>query len=114
MRATTQTNLRLAASFQEFGEPVSMGRSKFKAPKRYCEVCGRPIESRDPDMYLCRVCAWEQERERERSRRRRQAFRRRRREELMEDSDMIPLQRSRRTKGRKNRVRDWDVVDWEE
>ncbi len=68
-----------------------MANQQARAGRRYCEECGRPIESRDYDVYLCRRCAQEQEEEEERSKRAERDLRKRqrsRREGWMDESTM--------------------------
>ncbi len=36
--------------------------------RRMCERCGRQIESKQPDVYLCRLCSRDEQIERERER----------------------------------------------
>ena len=36
--------------------------------RRMCERCGRQIESKQPDVYLCRLCSHDEQIERERER----------------------------------------------
>ncbi len=36
--------------------------------RRMCERCGRQIESKQPDVYLCRLCSRDEQLERERER----------------------------------------------
>lgn len=59
-----------------------MAKQQTSAGRRYCEECGRPIESKDPDVFLCRRCALKHEEEDERSKRADRDLRKRQRSQL--------------------------------
>ncbi|MCS7220581.1 MAG: hypothetical protein RML36_14445 [Anaerolineae bacterium] len=56
-----------------------MAKQQLNAKRRLCEECGRPIESRDPDVYLCNRCARLLEEEEERFKRADRELRKRQR-----------------------------------
>ncbi len=69
--------------------------------RRMCERCGRQIESKQPDVYLCRLCSRDEqlERERERTKGRQGVRRSRGREESWSDVslDYLAYPRTSRT-----------------
>jgi uncharacterized Zn finger protein (UPF0148 family) len=81
-----------------------MANQQTRAGRRYCEECGRPIENRDPDVYLCGRCAQEQEEEEERSKRAERDLRKRQRSRREvwadESSTSWPRNRSERRRPR--------------
>ena len=56
-----------------------MAKQQTNAGRRYCEECGRPIESKDPDVFLCGRCAQAAEEAAERSKRAERDMRKRQR-----------------------------------
>jgi predicted amidophosphoribosyltransferase len=52
-----------------------MAHKRFDRARRYCEECGRPFESRQPDVDLCPQCFRLRKRERIFDRKRQQARR---------------------------------------
>ncbi|GAB4564877.1 MAG: hypothetical protein Kow0047_14950 [Anaerolineae bacterium] len=75
-----------------------------KGGRRYCEECGRPIESRDPDAFLCRRCELIYEEEQEVQRRAERAIRKRQRAERLDwDDDEFYAEETLRARSRRNR-----------